>query len=160
MRLGGTRGREEAVAAPTNREIAEAWAKANEGRDEAAMRRLAHPDYVCDWPQTSERIHGIDAFLEIDRRYPGGLPDTGVKRLSGTEDRYVLDNLMVPQDPARRPVGRRDRRSPTRTVRAGHSSRSRSCSTARCATRRSTSRPRLRRRVRADLTEKVARPSA
>ena len=85
------------MAAPTNREIAEAWAKANEGRDEAAMRRLAHPDYVCDWPQTSERIHGIDAFIEIDRRYPGGLPDTGIKRLSGTEDRYVLDNLMVPR---------------------------------------------------------------
>jgi hypothetical protein len=88
---------EGAVATPTNHDIAEAWGTANQARDEAGMRRLAHPDYVCDWPQTGERIHGIDAFIEIDRRYPGGLPDTGIKRLSGSEDRFVLDNLMVPR---------------------------------------------------------------
>ena len=85
------------MATPTNHEIAEAWGQANEARDEDAMRKLAHPDYVCDWPQTGERIRGIEAFIEIDRRYPGGLPDTARKRVSGTEDRFVMDNLMVPR---------------------------------------------------------------
>ena len=70
------------------------------------------PTTAATGQQTGERSIGIDAFIEIDRRYPGGLPDTGIKRLSGSEDR-VLDNLMraAPDHGLGRPVGRRDRRS-------------------------------------------------
>lgn len=80
-----------------NRALVDAWAEANTRHDDDALRRLAHPDYILDWPQTGERIRGIDPALAIDAAYPGGLPDAGVVRLSGSEDRWVVDASLTPR---------------------------------------------------------------
>lgn len=81
----------------TNRAVAEAWGRAEAQQDLGAVRHLAHPDYVLDWPQTGERIRGIDAAIGLDVDYPGGLPAAEITRISGSEDRWVVDATMLPR---------------------------------------------------------------
>ena len=40
-------------------------------REWDAARPFLAPDFVADWPQTSERIAGPDAFLALNAAYPG-----------------------------------------------------------------------------------------
>jgi ketosteroid isomerase-like protein len=42
-----------------------------EARDWEAVRRLLADDLIVTWPQTRERIRSGDAFLELNRTYPG-----------------------------------------------------------------------------------------
>jgi hypothetical protein len=42
-----------------------------EARNWDAVRRLLADDLVVTWPQTRERIRGADAFVEVNRTYPG-----------------------------------------------------------------------------------------
>ncbi|MDI3288503.1 nuclear transport factor 2 family protein [Polyangium sp. 15x6] len=42
-----------------------------EARNWGAVRRLVADDVVVTWPQTRERIRGGDAFVEVNRTYPG-----------------------------------------------------------------------------------------
>lgn len=34
-------------------------------------REMLHDDFVCEWPQSRERVRGADTFLDINRHYPG-----------------------------------------------------------------------------------------
>lgn len=79
-----------------NSTIVEAWARAASARDEATMRRLAHPDFVLDWPATGERMTGVEMSLAANRAYPG-LPDVELRRLTGAEDRWVVDAMFTPR---------------------------------------------------------------
>ena len=81
----------------TNRAVVSAWGQANQDRDHDGMRRLAHPEYIRDWPQTGERMRGIEAAIAIDEVYPGGTPDSEVTRLTGPEDRWVVDASLAPR---------------------------------------------------------------
>src|SRR5437867_801127 len=74
---------------PSNREIVERYLAALPG-DQATLRALRHEQYVEDWPQTGERIRGADDMAQIDAHFPGGLPTGGVRRIIGSEDRWVM----------------------------------------------------------------------
>jgi len=86
-----------------NRAIIEAWTHAMAADDRAALRRLAHPAYVLDWPATGERMHGIEAAMAVDDAYPG-LPSVEIRRVIGAEERWVVDAMFAP----RRVVGSGD----------------------------------------------------
>ena len=32
---------------------------------------LLHDDFVCEWPQSRERIRGADNYITVNRQYPG-----------------------------------------------------------------------------------------
>ncbi len=34
-------------------------------------REVLHEDFVCEWPQSRERIRGVDNFVAVNRHYPG-----------------------------------------------------------------------------------------
>jgi ketosteroid isomerase-like protein len=85
------------VAEQGNRDIIEAWIHAVSTRDLPALHRLYAPDAVQEWPQTGERLVGVETILAVDDAYPGGLPKVEQKRLLGSEDRWVLDAAFVPR---------------------------------------------------------------
>jgi ketosteroid isomerase-like protein len=55
----------------TNRQlVVELWARM--GRfDFVDAGELLHDDYVCDWPQSNERIRGRANFVALNSNYPG-----------------------------------------------------------------------------------------
>ena len=71
------------------RAVFEAFLRAANSRDLAALVELAHPDYVETYPQSGERTHGIDNLCAIIEGYPGGFEDKGTHRVVGSEDRWV-----------------------------------------------------------------------
>ena len=73
----------------TNRDIVERYAKAiTTSLDE--VDRLRHPEYVEEWPQSSERVRGPANMRAIDEHYPGRPTKGGVLRVVGGEDRWVV----------------------------------------------------------------------
>jgi hypothetical protein len=74
----------------TNEEIVREYARASAESDLEALARLRHADWTVDWPQTGERVRGSEAFSSIVRDYPGGTPRTRVRRIVGSEDRWVV----------------------------------------------------------------------
>jgi hypothetical protein len=81
----------------SNRAVIDAWVSAQQTHDWDAGRRLYAPDVVLSWPQTGERILGIDNVVAVDLAYPGGLPEVEPHRVVGSEDRWVLDATFVPR---------------------------------------------------------------
>lgn len=79
-----------------NRDIIEAWSRASSTGDHDTVRRLAHPDYVLEWPATGERMRGVEAAIAVDDAYPG-LPAVEVRRVVGAEERWVVDALFTPR---------------------------------------------------------------
>jgi ketosteroid isomerase-like protein len=58
-----------------------------------AVEGLAE-DFVQDWPQSGERLHGREACFNVNRNYPGG-PPTGVfRRILGDGDVRVAELEM------------------------------------------------------------------
>jgi ketosteroid isomerase-like protein len=50
--------------------VVELWQRM--GRfDFAGAGELLHDDYVCEWPQSNERIRGRDNFVALNSNYPG-----------------------------------------------------------------------------------------
>ena len=74
----------------SNETVVERYAAASARDDHAEMRRLRHPDWSVDWPQSGERVTSSDAFESIVARYPGGHPSAEVSRLIGAQDRWVV----------------------------------------------------------------------
>jgi hypothetical protein len=66
--------------------------------DWETMAAIQHADFVCDWPQSHERVRGHDNYRAIIENYPGGLVDRGVefKKVVGTEDRWVMGPMLNP----------------------------------------------------------------
>ena len=75
---------------PTNEEVVRRYARASAENDVDALAALRHPDWMVEWPQSGEHVHGSDAFAEIVRNYPGGTPRAEVSRIVGAEDRWVM----------------------------------------------------------------------
>jgi ketosteroid isomerase-like protein len=82
---------------PDRRSVVDAWVTAQFSHDEVALRRIFAHDVVVTWPQTGERLRGVENVLEVDRIYPGGLPEGTLHRVVGAEDRWVLDPTFVPR---------------------------------------------------------------
>jgi hypothetical protein len=70
------------------RALAEAYVKSYSAPfDWDLMRSLLHPDHVEEWPQSGERIRGLDNKRAILENYPGGIPEAGVgtRRIVGSD---------------------------------------------------------------------------
>jgi ketosteroid isomerase-like protein len=51
---------------------------------------LLHDDFVCEWPQSRERIRGRDNFIAVNKHYPGQWRIT-VERLIASGDAVVTE---------------------------------------------------------------------
>ncbi len=62
--------------------------------DFALLREVLHPDFVEEFPQSGERIRGVDAHRAMLERYPGELTSGQLDRVSarlvGDDERWVL----------------------------------------------------------------------
>ena len=67
-----------------------------DARDWDAVGALLHDDYVCDWPQSRERIRGRENFVAVNRNYPGEWRIV-IERIvaSGNE---VVSDVAIPID--------------------------------------------------------------
>lgn len=74
----------------TNEECVRQYAAASANTDIDALTALRHPDWMVQWPQSGERVHGTEAFAEIIANYPGGVPKREISRVVGAEDRWVV----------------------------------------------------------------------
>ncbi|MFB2874813.1 nuclear transport factor 2 family protein [Aeromonas jandaei] len=54
--------------------VVEAYWQAMQSNDFARAARWLGDEFVCDWPQSGERILGRCNFVEINRRYPAAGP--------------------------------------------------------------------------------------
>jgi ketosteroid isomerase-like protein len=57
---------------------------------EAAAALLAD-DFVQEWPQSGERIVGVENAIEINRNFPRGLPEMTIRRSDGNGSLEVLE---------------------------------------------------------------------
>jgi ketosteroid isomerase-like protein len=74
----------------TNQQLVQRYARASIEGDFAAMAEMRHPDWSVEWPQTGERVRGTENYAAVVESYPGGRPTTTVRRVIGSEDRWVL----------------------------------------------------------------------
>ena len=65
-----------------------------EARNWDAVRRLLAEDLVVTWPQTRERIRDADAFVELNRTYPGDWHIT-VEEVLSEGDRAAARVIVV-----------------------------------------------------------------
>lgn len=80
--------------ARTRREILEAYIDVMNRQAFDRADELLTPDYVEVYPQSGERVVGIDNLRAIVEHYPGGLEpgriDVAHARLVGEDEQYVL----------------------------------------------------------------------
>lgn len=74
----------------TNEDIVRRYCTAVATRDHATAESLRHRDWVCDWPQSGERVTTSANMRSIIEAYPGGPWAAQERRLRGSEDRYVV----------------------------------------------------------------------
>ena len=55
------------------REVYDRLVAAMNTQDWDALRALHHPDFVQEYPQSGERIRGVENFIATLKNYPGGL---------------------------------------------------------------------------------------
>jgi len=48
-------------------------------------------DFVQDWPQSGERLHGRQACFMVHSNYPGGPPRAAIRRIAGEGDVRVAE---------------------------------------------------------------------
>jgi ketosteroid isomerase-like protein len=56
---------------PESGRVVERLWGAMQARDWAAVGALLLDDFVCEWPQSGERIRGRHNYIELNRNYPG-----------------------------------------------------------------------------------------
>ena len=61
--------------------------------DFAGAGGLLHDDYVCEWPQSNERIRGRDNFVALNANYPGRWA-AEIKRVIVQND-HVASEVML-----------------------------------------------------------------
>ena len=80
---------------PQSRAVFEAFLRAANRQDVAALADLVHPDYMEVYPQSGEQTRGIENLSAIITHYPGGIEDMGTDRVVGSEDRWVLTPVFT-----------------------------------------------------------------
>jgi hypothetical protein len=85
----------------TNRAMIERYLKAVEtgdlGEASLLLGESATDDFVEEWPQSGERIVGIDALKKINEGYgaaTGTSPKMALRRISGSGDLYVVEGTI------------------------------------------------------------------
>ncbi len=74
----------------TNQQIVESLWAAFDRFAFANVAPLLHDDFVCEWPQSGERIRGRDNFIAINQYYPGQWRIT-ITRLVASGDQVVTE---------------------------------------------------------------------
>ena len=74
----------------SNEDIARRYAVAVAAFDYATQEALRHPGWVCEWPQSGERITSSADMRAIGEHYPGGHWDSVERRTVGSGDEYVV----------------------------------------------------------------------
>jgi hypothetical protein len=78
----------------STRDVIARYVRAVHDQDLDTMTALQHPDFIEDWPQSRERIHGRENFRRIIENYPGGLrgadADVSMDRVVGGEDHWMV----------------------------------------------------------------------
>jgi limonene-1,2-epoxide hydrolase len=82
------------VSEQDNRAAAEAFWAAVAARDLDVAAGHLHAEFVQEWPQSAERIVGVDNAMAIDRNFPGGLPSMSVRRIQAAGD-LVLSEVEL-----------------------------------------------------------------
>ena len=59
-------------------------------RDFDTAEALRHARWLCEWPQSGERVTSSEAMREIGERYPGGGYRAVERRIRGSEDSYEV----------------------------------------------------------------------
>jgi ketosteroid isomerase-like protein len=73
------------------RTVFERYLRATNARDAVALTELVHPDFEDVYPQSGERTRGAANLQAIIEHYPGGgYVGSGLERIVGTEDRWVM----------------------------------------------------------------------
>lgn len=72
------------------REYMRAWPS-----DFDQLTRLRAADFVEDWPQSGERIHGDANYRAIHEAFPGGMPTHTAERISGTPDQWAVTPVFT-----------------------------------------------------------------
>lgn len=72
------------------RQILEEYVDAWRRRDLATKATYYHDDAIQAWPQSGERVRGLDNIGAIDENYPG-LPDPTIRRIVGRDDLWILE---------------------------------------------------------------------
>jgi len=80
------------VTEKSNREVVERYAKAHVDHDYDTMDQLRHADYVCEYPQSGERIRGTANVRAIMENYPG-TPEVSTRAVIGSENQWVSTPL-------------------------------------------------------------------
>ena len=62
--------------------------------DAAVLGEILADDFVQEWPQTGERVRGVQACLAVAQAYPGGMPVMDVGRVTGEGDHWVVQGVM------------------------------------------------------------------
>src|SRR5512143_1117062 len=73
-----------------NEDIVRRYCEAVSRRDFDAAEALRHPRWTCEWPQTGERVTSSAAFREIGEHYPGGGWVSTERRITGSQDEFVV----------------------------------------------------------------------
>lgn len=80
------------------KQAAEGFWKALSAQDWDGAAALAHDDYVQEWPQSGERIVGRDSALEINKNFPGGLPQMEFRRILADGDLATVEVSLTYAD--------------------------------------------------------------
>lgn len=83
-------GNEEVHAAALNRYV-DAFAR---GDVTSMLKELASQDFVAHWPQSGERIRGVESYIAIIDHHPSGPSLKSMRRMLGSQDLFVLELLI------------------------------------------------------------------
>jgi hypothetical protein len=80
--------KENGVSESDNRKAVERFFKAADAQDWTTMKELYHSDAGEEWPQSGERLVGVDNVMAVNENYPGH-PEPSGKRILGAGDLVI-----------------------------------------------------------------------
>jgi hypothetical protein len=78
------------MSSPEPRVVFEAYVRALNSGDTAALGGLVHPDYTVTFPQSGELIRGVENLRAEIVGHPGGFEGKGTDRVVGSADHWVV----------------------------------------------------------------------
>ncbi len=77
-----------------NRTVVERLWQILDARDFEAAGALLHDDFVCEWPQTRERIRGRENYAAMNQNYPGTW-SISIRRLIAEDDQVATEAVLT-----------------------------------------------------------------
>ncbi|MEO7909687.1 MAG: nuclear transport factor 2 family protein [Roseiflexaceae bacterium] len=77
-----------------NRAVVERLWQLFDARDFEAAGALLHDDFVCEWPQTRERIRGRENYRAMNQNYPGTW-SVSIRRLIAEGDQVASEVVLT-----------------------------------------------------------------